>query len=79
MTSAWIIFVVYSSFIAIMAFLRVLSLTMHSGWRSELGDAFPEDCGSWAKDDGCTRIEAHADRCVRPEIIPDQFEIVFYR
>lgn len=39
--------------------------------------SFPDSCGSWAEDDGCTRIVWDAKGCVRYETVDHNYNTVF--
>ena len=79
-TSAWVLFVTLTVLVGLLAIVRITALSIHSGWRSDLdsdgGLLFPQECGSWAESDGCTRIELSQDGCVRPKDITTDNSII---
>mmetsp|Transcript_30116 Transcript_30116/g.35204 ORF Transcript_30116/g.35204 Transcript_30116/m.35204 type:complete len:164 (-) Transcript_30116:216-707(-) len=68
--------------IFIMAWIRLLSLTMRISWRSEYEHStamhFPETCGAWALESGCTRVSVYSSGCVDEQDIPDNRQVIFY-
>ena len=63
--------------IGILGMLRFIVLLLRMDWRNNLDGEFPSDCGSWAKDTGCTRITLEKSECVRSKDIPEQNSLVF--
>ena len=52
----WIIYICLTVFIGVLAIVRLISLFRRVKWRADLDDKFPENCGSWAVEHGCTRV-----------------------
>mmetsp|Transcript_5865 Transcript_5865/g.7077 ORF Transcript_5865/g.7077 Transcript_5865/m.7077 type:complete len:204 (-) Transcript_5865:83-694(-) len=75
-TPVWVLFVTLTSIVGILAVIRIIALSMHSSWRSDLNGAFPEKCGSWAESDGCTRITLRQASCIRDKDISSENNIV---
>ena len=38
---------------------------------------WPQNCASWAENEGCTRIDLNSNQCVRAEDIPTTYHTVF--
>ena len=72
----WILYVILTVIVASFAVIRIFAFSMRSGWRSDLGSSFPDACGSWAIDSGCTRISLYENSCTRPESITTENAIV---
>jgi hypothetical protein len=56
--------------------IRCLSLFKHHRVLDNMM-SFPDSCGSWAEDDGCTRIVWDAKGCVRYETVDHNYNTVF--
>ena len=65
----WILFVIFVSFVGVLGSVRLISLSMRTSWRTDLGSTFPTACGSWAAGNGCTRVTLEKDGCTRPDKI----------
>ena len=63
--------------IGLLALIRLSSLLGQSGWRNDLGEAFPSACGDWAEAQGCTRVTLEEAGCTRPDKIEQENSIVF--
>ena len=60
-----------------MVFARLVSLLRRIKWRNDLDGQFPADCGSWAKEKGCTRVTLEASGCVDEKSIKTDNSLVF--
>ena len=67
----------FLGFITVLSFLRLFSVFMHMKWRKELYGEFPTECGDWAVDNGCTRVQLEAAGCVRAKDIVTENSIIF--
>ena len=70
----------YICFIAIlgtMSFARLISLFRRVKWRNDLDGQFPEACGSWAQEHGCTRVTLESSGCTRPKEISKNNSLIF--
>ena len=73
----WVLYLVLVVLIGLFALARLLSLVMRASWRDDLDGKFPEACGDWAADMGCTRVTLEKAGCTRPEEIVDENSLVF--
>ena len=65
-------------FIGTLAFVRLLALFRRIKWRNDLSDdEFPSKCGSWAEDNGCTRLTLASDGCVRASSLKNSNSVIF--
>jgi hypothetical protein len=63
--------------VTICAFARFSSLLSRYSYRENL-TTFPEACGSWSVENGCTRVSLFADQCTRPgDITTDGLSNIF--
>ena len=54
----------------------MFTLLRHISWRNDL-NGFPTECGNWAADCGCTRLELEKQGCVRTGDLETSNTIVF--
>ena len=74
----WIIYVCFIAFICTLAFVRMIALFRRIKWRKDLeSDEFPTACGSWAEDNGCTRVTLNKAGCVRTKSLTTDNSVVF--
>ena len=64
-------------FVGTMVFSRLISLLRRIRWRNDLGNEFPEACGDWAENRGCTRVTLNEDGCTRAEDIAMENSLIF--
>ena len=73
----WMFYMFFLIFITLMSILRLFSIFMHMRWRSELYGEFPTECGDWAVDNGCTRVQLEELGCVRAKDIVTENSVIF--
>ncbi len=73
----WIIYICFIIFIGVLAFVRIVALFRRIKWRNNLDSEFPDNCGSWSLDHGCTRVTLEASGCVREKSIADSNSLIF--
>ena len=73
----WIVYICFIVLIGTMCFARLVSLLRRIKWRNDLDGQFPTDCGSWAKEKGCTRVTLEASGCVDEKSIKTSNSLVF--
>ena len=73
----WMLYVCLIIVIGLMGFIRLFALCRRTKWRDDLDGVFPATCGSWAADNGCTRIVLEKTECTRPKDIETQNSIIF--
>ena len=52
----WMLYVTLITLIGFMVIIRFSCLCLKMEWRNDLKGGFPEACGAWAEDMGCTRV-----------------------
>lgn len=72
-----VLYIGFTCFVGFLALARILALNSHSDWIEAMQGNFPSGCGSWAEENGCTRVELRSVGCVRPEQIVDENSVFF--
>ena len=73
----WIIYICFIVLMGTMFFARLVSLLRRIKWRNDLDGKFPDACGSWSEEKGCTRVTLEASGCVRQKEIPTENSLIF--
>ena len=73
----WIVYICFIVLIGAMAFARLVSLLRRIRWRNDLDGKFPNSCGSWSEDSGCTRVTLESSGCTRAKDITSHNSLIF--
>ena len=63
--------------IGLLGFIRIFALCRRIEWRNDLENMFPDACGSWAIENGCTRVTLLETGCTRQDEIASENSLVF--
>ena len=73
----WIVYLCFIVFIGVLGIVRLISLFRRVKWRADLDDKFPDACGDWSVEHGCTRVTLEESGCVREKDIPSHNSLIF--